>query len=214
MNPDHGTLARYQAGCQCLPCRRAKKLYRVEWDRAKAAGIDLLVPAAPTHRKVQALCRLGWSSSDVAKRLGISQQAMARIMKRETIRRATAEKIDAVYRSLEMKIPPETPWTIRNKKHAERMGWPPPLAWEDIEAGILATTELGPRRINNRFDLNEIDHVWQSRDWTVPLSPLEKAEILRRWRTTGQSDNALERLTGWVVWRYSKRIPDLPKEAS
>lgn len=186
------------------PSKQNPKLYEYERERDIAAGRPRQVSSAASVRKIDALRALGWSATDVADLLGISQAAISRITLRETIRSSTAARIDAAYRRLEMKIPPDTPWTRRNKNAALARGCKPPLAWEDIDAGILAVTEAPRGRVpRDRFDEHEIDHMLQYGEWRHPLSPLEKTEVVRRWLADGRSERSLCKLTGWREGRYT-----------
>lgn len=184
------------------------KFYEYQRLRDRERGIFRKVSVEPTRRKVQALCALGWSATDVAHTLGITQQSMSKILNRpDQIYRSTALRIDAVYTSWEMSIPPDTPWTRRNRTTALKKGWLPPLAWEDIEAGIIADQGVSRTRIPpDRLDLVEVDTFLQYRDWKRPLSQSEKIEVVRRWLADGRSEASLCRLTGWRQGRYSKPI--------
>lgn len=187
------------------PSKRNPKLYEYERLRDQAAGRPRHVPVEPTRRKVQALCALGWSATDVARALGITQQSMSKILNRpDRIRRSTAERVDRVYTAWEMRIPPETTWTKRNRTNALKRGWLPPLAWEDIEQGIVAETEKPRERPRpDRLDEEEVAAVLGG-DWRRKgLSKAEKTEVVRRWLASGRSEASLCRLTGWRQGRYS-----------
>lgn len=197
------------------PSKQNPKLYEYHRLRDAESGNPRRVSSASTVRRVQALARYGWSASDIARDIGMTQQNLSKSLLRETIFRSTREKVRAWYEAHEMQIPKDwTPQRARTKNLALRNGWPPPLDWEDIEAGILAETpppdEARKYPRTNRLDLSQVDHVWATRDFSVPLSLLERAEFLRRWRLLGHyTDNDLKRLTGWNVSDYSKLISQL-----
>lgn len=73
-----------------------------------------------------------------------------------------------------------------------------------------------PKRKNpglrDRFDLDIIEEVLDTRCWKIPMSKYEKAEIVRRWVAWGYSKNSLERITGWNASRYPASL--IPKEES
>lgn len=193
----------------------SSKLYEYQRLREAAAGRPRHVDVGPTRRKVQALCALGWSATDVARALGITQQSMSKILNRpERIRRSTAERIDAVYTAWEMRTPPETPWTRRNRTNATKRGWLPPLAWEDIEAGIVAQAPGEAGYTHERYDEDLVDYVMQYHDFSVRLSPVEKSEIVRRWTRSVGSERELCRLTGWRAGRYREPLPTPDESAT
>lgn len=172
--------------------------YELERREDIELGIPRRVDPAPTQRRIQALVALGWSVTDIAARLGITQQAMSKVLRRDTwIQRATADRVARIYRELEGIEPGDTPWTRRNKARALRAGWPPPSGWLDIETGERATTGI-PR---NRLEVEEVDYLLDGH-WHHPLSVREKHEALIRWLRTGRSEAALCRLTGWRAGRY------------
>lgn len=188
------------------PSKQNPKLYEYHRLREREAGNPRLVPVEPTRRKVQALAWLGWSLADMAKDFGTSQQALQKSLRKDMIRRTTAAKVDGWYLDHEMTHAPDTPYSRRTRAAARRAGWLPPLAWEDIEAGVLADqvveVKTAPR---DRFDLLEVDYVLQYADWAYAkarLSPLEKAEVVRLWLASGRSEAELCRLTGWKEGRY------------
>jgi len=203
--PDHGTQTRVTTyGCSCESCRKAQTRYVKGWRLARSRGVEFVVDSAPTRRKVQALQAMGHSLKVIADEIGITRAALGNMLKNDRIRPATAARVDSAYRALEMKIPPDNRWTRRIKREAS--GWPPPLAWEDIDAGILA--EAPPlESLQGRLDFVEIEYALQYNDFSRPLSPLEKAEIVRLWTRSGRSEASLCTLTGWRPGRYSSNEP-------
>lgn len=204
----HGEPAGYQAGCREQCCLVAKAREAKQRRLLVARGHEFQVDCARSRRKVQALAAMGWSAKHVGALLGITQQAMSRILARDTIRATTAERIDRAYDALEMKVPPDDEWTRRTKNRARKEGWQPPLAWDDIDAGILAGG-LSAESVytHQRLDLDEVEYALQYHDFSRRLSPLEKAEIVRRWKRDGRSERSLCQLTGWREGRYRTTTP-------
>lgn len=100
-----------------------------------------LIPAGPAARKVRALIAIGWPRLAQAKHLGMRQSNFhyADWDDSYTITVRRDRDIDAMYRQLCM-----TPGrSVRARNEAQRKSWPPPLAWDDIDAGTLADTEEG-----------------------------------------------------------------------
>lgn len=198
------------------PSKVNRKLYEYHLHKDHAAGRRRKVSSAASVRRVQALARYGWSATDIARDIGMTQQNLSKSLRREIIFRSTHDKIRDWYEAHELVLPEDwTPQRSRTRKAAERAGWPRPLDWEDIEEGILAEVpEAKGKPTDDRFDLHEVDSAWSTFNFDIPLSKLEKAEILRRWRLTGRSDSELQALTGWRPSRYSPLIPTLHQEAS
>ena len=134
----HGTTTGYRLGCRDACCRRAVAAQRAEQRRRYylLRTDTLMVPATGTRRRIQALAALGWPTSEVSRRAGYERSHLGLLMRRESIRRTTAERIAAVYETLSMQLPPETTKTqridaSRARRIARERGWPPPLAWDD-----------------------------------------------------------------------------------
>lgn len=209
----HGTLTMATTGrCSCEECRpvatRYKKLYRLR----KARGQLATTSVEPSLRKVRALQRLGHTRASIAAEIGTSPQSLSNTLGRARIKTATAVKIDEVFRRLEMVVPPETRKARVTREAAARAGWPAPLAYDDIEQGVLATPSPDPQPYSHdRLDEEEVDYALQYHDFSRRLSPAEKSEIVRRWTASGRSERSLCRLTGWREGRYHRTTP---KEAA
>lgn len=189
------------------PSKQNPKLYEYHRLREREAGNPRLVPVEPTRRKVQALAWLGWSLADMARDFGTTQQALQKSLRKDMIRRTTAAKVDGWYLDHEMTHAPDTPYSRRTKAAALRCGWLPPLAWEDIDAGVRAIQRpYAAKTPRSRLDPLEVEYVLQYLDWeyaSARLSPLEKAEVVRLWVASGRSEAELCRLTGWRPGRYA-----------
>lgn len=206
----HGTLTMATTGgCHDDCCRpiatRYKKLYRLR----RARGFKARVPIGPSLRKVRALQRLGHTRASIAAEMEVSPQSLSNTLGRSRVRSATAALIDEVFWRLEMKIPPDTRETRKTRAVAVSQGWLAPMAYDDIEQGVIAESEqVSAKPKSTRFDLHEITYVMQYRDWHHQLSPLEKSEVVRRWVAGGRSEAALCRLTGWREGRYHLPQPE------
>ena len=206
-DPRHGSPAGYTQGCRELCCSRAKKADRLERERMMADGHEFSVPRERIVRKLHALMAMGWTSTLIGEVMGQSGQSVMQFTYLTTPCFAkVAERYDAAYRQLEMKIPPDNAYTRRMKNKARKAGWLPPLAWEDIDAGVLAEAEREVP-INERFDEDEIDYVLQYHDFSRRLSKYEKSEVVRRWLADGRSERSLCALTGWREGRYRDPRP-------
>lgn len=199
----HGSLTRARH-CKCPPCTAQKTRYTKYWRVAQMRGVKLKVPADPTHRKIHALEAIGYTRRALAAELGVTGSAITNMMSEKFVLARTEVAVEKVYRKLEMKIPEHSPAGRLARKRAKANGWPPPMAYDDIQLGIVAPDSVKVGKIpHNRFDLDEIDYVMQSEDWTWRLSRPEKIEVVRRWMSTGRPQAEICRLTGWHHGRYS-----------
>lgn len=141
MTPDdarHGTTRGFHAGCRNTCCRRA--IARDE----KARRLDKLsggraVPALGAQRRLRALMALGWSTTAIAQHAGLNHRnGVLRIVNGQKgkpttwLEKKTNDWVCAVYDQLSMQIPDGT-YANRTRLYAQRQGWPPPLAYENID---------------------------------------------------------------------------------
>lgn len=107
------------------------------WRQAQLrAGKPLRVPIVGVLRRLRALNRLGWSRRAIAERMGRTESWLSQVTRRTFVSPETAAAVREVYDELSMRLPEASTPTergavFRAKTHAERMGWPPPLAWSD-----------------------------------------------------------------------------------
>lgn len=97
------------------------------------------VPSAPTARRLQALAALGWSLPTLAARLGWSASVARHraYATRPSVQLGAARQVADLYEQLSGTPGP----SARIRAAAARRGWQPPLAWDDIDAGVLAEPE-------------------------------------------------------------------------
>lgn len=96
------------------------------------------VDARGTIRRLQALVAIGWSLAEIARRLGLIDRNVQRLLHEKRVTASTAKKISAIYEQLWNAQPPtHTPtaraMVARAKARAKAAGWVPPLAWDDID---------------------------------------------------------------------------------
>jgi hypothetical protein len=99
------------------------------------------VDATGTGRKVRALVAIGWSQAEIGRRIGVSASNVADYTNATFASRITAGRwvrIDDLWRDLCMTPGP----SLRARRHAAARGWPPPLAWDDID-DIDCRADLG-----------------------------------------------------------------------
>lgn len=108
--------------------RRYAKLY--------STGVRMSVPVAPYERKVQALRAIGHSTAVIAAGSGVSRSLVEHIAAGRKVRvsHPVARALDDYYALNHMNPLDDTP-ARRAKTHAKRLGFLPPLAWDNIERG-------------------------------------------------------------------------------
>lgn len=87
-------------------------------------------PVIGTRRRIQALRRIGWPCSAIAKAGGIDLATVKELSREDCRATTTRRYIDAVavaYDRLSMQLGP----SVRTVTIATAHGWPPPLAWDD-----------------------------------------------------------------------------------
>lgn len=92
-------------------------------ERSNPAGF---VPAIGTRRRIRALLAIGWTHAEQQARSGILT-AVTVSQAGEWVTRATADAVKALYDELAMTPGP----SVRTRARAARLGYAPPLAWDD-----------------------------------------------------------------------------------
>lgn len=138
-DPRHGTNAGYLAHRRlgetaCEDCRAG----RARFERYRRYDVELgrprKLPSIGARRRVRALQRMGWSLRMIAADAGWnSPEALQYVMRSETVNRRSWWRIAEAYDRLSMRVPPVSSATARARNHAIRLGYPPPLAWDDID---------------------------------------------------------------------------------
>jgi len=130
----HGTLTAYKRyACRCADCTAANtrhhKAYRLRQLRGQSVSRD----ATGTRRRIQALVALGWNLEEIAQACGRKGREWPReVMGSTYVFERTAVLIENAYDHMSMTIPTGA-YRGRNRLRAQRNGWPPPLAWDDID---------------------------------------------------------------------------------
>lgn len=139
-----------------------RKILAVEPTLDNLSG-GALIPAGPTVRRVQSLVAIGHSVKHIAERIGKSQSNfhVHRWDDSYTVTVSTARLVAGLYDELSMVIPPDSAAKTRALNYARKRGWPPPLAWDDIDAGDLAPDWSTTRRgtVDDCATCDDIEHL-------------------------------------------------------
>lgn len=163
------------------------------------------VDARATARRLQALHALGYSWERLEREIGsYSLGAIKQVVYGRTpvVEAQHAEVVAETFERLSMRLPEpanrnEASGVTRARNTARRNGWPPPLAWDDIER------DDRPAGGHDR----SVDEVVVQRildgDFTLAknATKAEREAVVEAW--TG-SLAQLARQTGWKVERYRK----------
>lgn len=106
------------------------------------------VPAVGTRRRLRSLEALGYSRTEIATRIGRSMKSLSDIMNTDDapgVYMATANRVDAIWRELQLRPPPVGATANRARNRAEARGWPPPMAWDEDAIDDPAAAPYGQR---------------------------------------------------------------------
>lgn len=126
---DCGTLLGFARGCRCEDCcaARAKDEKKRRWEQH--VGNPRRVDATGTRRRIQALMRLGWSTPELARQGGWSNERDVQnlLYARQFVFRETAQRVADLYERLSGTLGP----SAYTRDRAERSRYAPPLAWDE-----------------------------------------------------------------------------------
>lgn len=230
-DPRHGTSAGYCAGCRDACCRTAIADYARDLrTRQYLAGGSLLVDALGTKRRIRALMSLGWTGLQIDAALGRKRTyAVSILCGPQRVNRATADLVAEVFDRLAMRLPDDVPGANRqviSRMRAEsiRKGWPPPLAYDDIDDPAEAPVFDARRRCWTRdVELERWIRWWVARGYCdideatvlrlldgehLESTVAEKTEACRRWVAAGRSAASFHDIHGWADGRYAVGMED------
>jgi hypothetical protein len=151
-DPRHGTVAGYnRIPCREDCCKLAMARYKKRWAWDQMQGRARIVSTLGTRRRIRALNALGWSSATIARRAGMPDTNMTRLLHRsDTMTAALAARFESIYEELAMTLPTGSAQAIAaTRNRARRNGWPPPLAWDNIDDPD-EQPDTGWRPVHNR----------------------------------------------------------------
>ena len=207
MNADdlrHGSHRGYVVGCREECCVRAHRLYMKLYRMGRKPR---LVSPVGTVRRIQALQALGWSAREIGARVGRSDNWVHMIVRSPNVTTTTADLVAKAYDELSMVVPIGR-YHTRCRNHARRLGYLPPLAWDDIDRDPEPPAALysGP-------DIDPVVVMRLLEGCRVKANAAEREEALAQWRADGGSEREFCRLHGFKAGRYG-RLRLVESEAS
>jgi hypothetical protein len=200
----------------CEPCRRAEARYEQARLLDRLNGHPRTLPSLGTMRRIQALVALGHSFTRIAEALGDvtpgAAWALAHRMGPDA-RATTAAKVASLYEAWSMQLPPAATTNQRKAARyartiATKHGWPPPLAWDDID------NDPAPAATVEHLDVDPVVVERILAGDAVNATTAERRAVVARWPETGRSYADLARLTGWKVERYHPTATGLEEDAA
>jgi hypothetical protein len=205
-DPRHGTNAGYSAGCRDDCCKRG---HMVEMKRYRMSGRGL-ISCIGTRRRVEALEAIGWTRANISRELGYTREYVGKTLRNDLIRQDTADAIAAVYDRLSMVVPVDPPNLRKGqtrahetaRRRAARLGFAPPLAWDDIDDPDERPS-LGGRLRDQEVDDVVVERLLAGE--RIKSNAAEKYEAMRRWLAMGRSARSICKTHGWQDGRYVER---------
>lgn len=170
-------------------------------------------PALGTTRRLQALAALGWTQVQLGARLGVSDARVGHLTEGRSakLHPATADAVARLYDEISMTVPADhdgprslgqTRVHARARANAERRGYFPPLAWDDIDDPNERPTR-GYQKARSHHELDEavVERVMNG-ETDLRTTFAEKCEIMTRWVAAGRTKRSLISRMGWGEGRY------------
>ena len=142
------------------------------------------MPAIGTRRRLQALTAAGWSTSQLADRLGVTKSAIAQLRSTHQTRvlANTASDVAALYEACWWRTPLGR-YRARAERYAEARGWVPPWRWDGLDLDDPAAEPHHPQLAD--VDQVAIDETIAGR--RVPLTKTERCQLAEQMHRRGAS---------------------------
>lgn len=123
-----------------------------------------IIPQVGTMRRLQALMTLGYSAGYLGTHLGIDKTNMLRFVHgKHQVTLRTARKVAALYEQLsatprKATTPGEASTITRTKKYAQKRGYAPPLAWDNIDDPTETPQGIRPKT-SHPWKVEDVEHL-------------------------------------------------------
>jgi hypothetical protein len=166
--------------------RTAQALLRLRADDLLADGAH--VDSAGTRRRLQALVSIGWSLSELGRRIGVAPTNMTAMLDRSQVTAGRARTVRTLYEQLWDQAPAEHTRHQRTsatkaRRLAHARGWLPPMAWDDdlIDLPDEALAAALDRRTAGMSE-PELASAWTGRYRLGDQTPLTEAACREKAR--------------------------------
>jgi hypothetical protein len=174
-------------------------------------ALNSRVDATGTRRRLQALIAIGWTAELLADHLDRRPNSVHRSMTSRTVTARTAHEVASLYEVLWNTRPPRATGEQRSaadaaRAHAAAQGWPPPLAWDDIDTD--PTPPAMTASPSRPYDMDEIAVARAVAGDNISyedLSAVEQQEVVRRLTARGSSIRDIAALLGTTKRTVSRR---------
>ena len=204
-DPRHRSWAGYNAGCRDTCCREAARNYQKRLRHDRLNGRPRSFDITGTRRRLRALMRIGWSAELIAQHTDVGMSTIQALTSRTTIKvvyRRTNDRIIKVYDELSGRPGPSK----EAVKHATRLGYVSPLAWEYVDIDDPSAEPVG---LTGRYIVGDyIDEAAVLRRMAgemVTLTKAERIEVVTRLRAAQWTYSRIEHHTGLKTDRYIAR---------
>lgn len=176
----------------------AHKIYPATMNKILAVDADLdfvpghlFVTARGVQRRIRALAARGWTLDEIARRLEWTDARRENIHNVERVHAWVHQTLSALYEEIWNTEPPaatlaECAIRDRTIRRAQRMGWAPPMAWDDID------NDEAPEAVEADPDLvDEVAVELALQGHRVNLSAAEREVVIARGTELGMSAEEL-----------------------
>lgn len=164
-------------------------------------------------RRLQALHALGWTCVDMGNEMGLSKSRVAQLMSGSwypNVFLNTARQVFELYDKLCMTVPtdstdPHSKVHVhqRARNRARRLGYVPPLAWDDIDNDPAPREGWDDHRDRDGDDVDPVVVERVLSGERLATTRAERRIIVGRWLAAGGSEKALCDRMGWRAGRYT-----------
>lgn len=137
------------------------------------AMAGMRIPNIGTSRRLHALSAIGWSQTELSKRLGVERSTLASYQTRPRVFYETWEAVKKLYEALSATPGP----SAHARKTAMGRGYAPPIAWEGLDIDHPATQpDMGAAGDDSDIDEVKVERILRG-DYRGPVTKAERAAV-------------------------------------